>query len=72
MSKLLGHSSVKTTERYARFNIDRLAQDFPTAFEVRLDIEKIRKKAISTPVISTPILKINQSSSEYLRTASDC
>ena len=72
VSKLLGHSSVKTTERYARFNIDRLSQDFPTAFEVRLDIEKIRKKAISTPVISTPILKINQSSSEYLRTASDC
>ena len=72
VSKLLGHSSVKTTEKYAKFNMDRLGQDFPTAYKVRLEIEKIRKKAISTPLISTPILKINQSSSESLQSVSDC
>ena len=52
--------------------MDRLGQDFPTAYKVRLEIEKIRKKAISTPLISTPILKINQSSSESLQSVSDC
>ena len=30
VSKELGHSSVKVTEKYARFNIRRLSQDFPT------------------------------------------
>jgi len=30
VSKELGHTTVKVTEKYARFNIRRLAQDFPT------------------------------------------
>ena len=38
---MLGHASVKTTEKYAQFNLDRLAQDFPTAYKIRLEVEKI-------------------------------
>ena len=52
---LLGHGSVKTTEKYARFNKDRLKQDFPTDWEIRTQIEKLRKNRISIPLISTPI-----------------
>ena len=50
----LGHTSVKTTEKYAQFNLDKLAQDFPSAYQVRLEVEKVRENAISTPLISTP------------------
>tara|TARA_Y100000593_G_C4301812_1_gene333766 strand:+ start:1083 stop:2240 length:1158 start_codon:yes stop_codon:yes gene_type:complete len=62
VKNLLGHTSVKTTERYAQFNLDRLAQDFPNAYEVRLEIEKVRKNAINTPLINTPFIDSEDSS----------
>ena len=49
----MGHTSVKTTEKYAQFNIDRLAQDFPSAYQIRLEVEKVRENAVSTQLIST-------------------
>lgn len=33
MAKELGHSTVKTTEIYANFNIRRLKQDFPSILD---------------------------------------
>ena len=59
----LGHTSVITTEKYAQFNVDRLAQDFPSAYQVRLEVEKVRKNGISTPLISTPSINSKDSSS---------
>ena len=58
VKNLLGHTSVTTTERYAQFNIDRLAQDFPSAYKVRLEIEKVKENAIRTPLIRTPLKDI--------------
>ena len=49
----LGHTSVKTTEKYAQFNIDRLAQDFPSAYQIRLEVEKVRENAVNTQLINT-------------------
>ena len=72
VKKLLGHSSIKTTERYAEFPIEQLKYDFPTAYELRLRIQEIRNNSISTQLISTQILKINESSSESLQRVSDC
>jgi integrase len=69
VKNLLGHTSVKTTERYARFNLDRLAQDFPSAYQVRLEVEKVRKNGISTQMISTQINKSEESSREDTATA---
>ena len=43
--------------------MDRLAQDFPRAYQVRLDVEKVRKNAINTPLINTPFNQIKDSSS---------
>ena len=63
VKNLLGHTSVKTTERYAQFNLDRLAQDFPSAYQVRLEVEKVRKNGVSTPLISTPLMISKESSS---------
>ena len=68
----LGHTSVKTTEKYAQFNMDRLAQDFPSAYQVRLEVEKVRKNAVSTQVISTQIKGIADSSSEDSMITADC
>ena len=68
----LGHTSVKTTEKYAQFNMDRLAQDFPSAYQVRLEVEKVRKNAISTPLISTPMKEITESSLVKSSIAVDC
>ena len=53
VKKLMFHQSVTTTEIYANFNLDRLANDFPTDYRVRLEIEKLRKSSISTTQIST-------------------
>tara|TARA_Y100001970_G_C14095185_1_gene782233 strand:- start:48 stop:1208 length:1161 start_codon:yes stop_codon:yes gene_type:complete len=58
VKNLLGHTSVTTTERYAQFNIDRLAQDFPIAYKLRLEIEKVKENAIRTPLIRTPLKDI--------------
>lgn len=55
VKNLLGHASVVTTEKYAKFNKDRLRQDFPSDWEIRLEVEKIRKNGISTPNFSIPI-----------------
>ena len=61
---LLGHTSVKTTEKYAQFNLDRLAQDFPSAYQIRLEVEKVRNNAVSTQLISTQFNQIEESSSK--------
>ena len=68
----LGHSSVKTTEKYARFNVDRLAQDFPSAYQVRLEVEKVRKNGMYTPLINTPLKEIGESSSKDSSIVADC
>ena len=36
--------------------LDRLTQDFPSAYQVRLEVEKVRENSISTPLISTPLM----------------
>jgi hypothetical protein len=58
----LGHTSVTTTEKYARFNLDRLAQDFPSAYQIRLEVDKVRKNAVDTPLSDTPLMQIKDSS----------
>jgi len=63
VKNLLGHTSVKTTERYAQFNVDRLAQDFPSAYQVRLEVEKVRKNGISNTLISNTFKDSEESSS---------
>ena len=63
VKNLLGHTSIKTTEKYAQFNMDRLAQDFPSAYKVRLEVEKVRKNGISTTLFSTTFNEIDKSSS---------
>ena len=68
VKNLLGHTSVKTTERYARFNVDRLAQDFKSAYQVRLEVQKVREKAISTPLISPPLMKFEETSRRIVST----
>ena len=52
--------------------MDRLAQDFPSAYQIRLEVEKVRKNAISTPLISTPMKEITESSSVKSSIAVDC
>ena len=59
VKNLLGHTSVTTTERYAQFNLDRLAQDFPSAYQVRLKVEKVRKNGSDTPLGDTPLSLLN-------------
>ena len=61
---LLGHTSVKTTEKYAQFNKNRLANDFKKAYRVRLEIQKVRENAISDTIISDTFLQTTESSSE--------
>ena len=63
VKKLLGHTSVKTTEKYAQFNLDRLAQDFPSAYQIRLEVEKVRNNGVNTPLINTPLSISEESSS---------
>jgi len=63
VKNLLGHTSIKTTEKYAQFNMDRLSQDFPSAYQVRLEVEKVRKSVIDTPLCDTPFNQIDKSSS---------
>ena len=59
VKNLLGHTSVTTTERYAQFNIDRLAQDFPSAYQIRLEVEKVRKNGSGTMISGTKYLQMN-------------
>ena len=59
VKNLLGHTSVTTTERYAQFNLDRLAQDFPSSYKVRLEVEKVRKNGNDTPLSDTPFKLLN-------------
>ena len=68
----LGHTSVKTTEKYAQFNLDRLAQDFPTAYKVRLEVEKVRENSINTQLINTQLGHIEESSSIDSDIVGDC
>ncbi len=59
VKNLLGHTSVTTTERYAQFNLDRLAQDFPSAYQVRLEVEKVRKNGSGNPLGGNPFKLLN-------------
>lgn len=59
VKNLLGHTSVTTTERYAQFNLDRLAQDFPSSYKVRLEVEKVRKSGSDTNLSDTKYLQLN-------------
>ena len=72
VKNLLGHTSVKTTEKYARFTLDELKDDFPTAYKVRLEVEKVRKNGLNTPLLNTPFTKIEKSSSRNGMIARDC
>tara|TARA_Y100001973_G_C5160434_1_gene313213 strand:+ start:243 stop:1376 length:1134 start_codon:yes stop_codon:yes gene_type:complete len=58
VKNLLGHTSVKTTERYASFTLDKLRADFPSAYQVRLKVEKVRKSSINTQHFNTQIQQI--------------
>ena len=40
------------------FTMDRLQKDFPSAYQVRLEVEKVRKNSINTPLFNTPIHQI--------------
>lgn len=40
VAKELGHSTVKTTEKYANFNLRRLEQDFPSIVKGWKSVEK--------------------------------
>ena len=66
VKNLLGHTSVKTTERYAQFRLDRLAQDFKGAYQIRLEVEKVRNNGVSTQLISTQFNQIEESSSKNI------
>ena len=68
----LGHTSVKTTEKYAQFNLDRLAQDFPSAYKVRLEVEKVRKNAVKSTLIKSTLKGISESSREDSNSIADC
>jgi len=37
-----------------------LAQDFPSAYQVRLEVEKVRKNGVNTPLINTPLEQIKE------------
>ena len=66
VKQLLGHTSVTTTERYAQFNMDRLAQDFPSAYKVRLEIDKVRDNYNRTPLIRTTLNELMDAPSEQV------
>ena len=59
VKNLLGHTSVKTTERYASFTLDRLSKDFKSAYQVRLKVEKVRKNSIRDTQIRDTMLQIS-------------
>ena len=46
--KELGHTSVTTTERYAKFNIYRLEQEFPSLVSSKVN-NKVEKGSLETP-----------------------
>ena len=46
VSKELGHTSVKITEKYAQFNLRRLAQDFPHLADNYLVRDSSRKNGM--------------------------
>jgi len=46
----LHHSSVKTTEIYARFDINKLKEDFPSLVNASKEIEAMQKKVIQDTV----------------------
>ena len=53
VKKLMGHTSVTTTEIYANFSLNRLKEDFPSDYSLRLEIDKIRKNGISSKHFSS-------------------
>ena len=53
VKKLMGHTSVTTTEIYANFSLNRLKEDFPSDYSLRLEIDKIRKNGISSKPFSS-------------------
>ena len=52
VKKLMGHTSVTTTEIYANFSLNRLKDDFPSDYSLRLEIDKIRESGIRGKDIS--------------------
>ena len=48
----MGHASVTTTEIYANFSLNRLKDDFPSDYSLRLEIDKIRESGIRGKDIS--------------------
>jgi len=52
VKKLMGHTSVTTTEIYANFSLNRLKEDFPSDYSLRLEIDKIRESGIRGKDIS--------------------
>ena len=57
VSKLLGHTSVKTTEVYANMNLKRVSQDFPTIVSKYVNDAKIGK--LDTETLDTVALPLN-------------
>jgi len=72
VKNLLGHTSVKTTEKYARFNVERLANDFPSAYQIRLKVEKVRGNVFRDTLIRDTDKEIGDLSKGRLLPMSDC
>jgi hypothetical protein len=49
-----------------------LAQDFPSAYQVRLEVEKVRNNDKNTTLLNTTLMEIEKSSSKNGVIAEDC
>ena len=72
VKNLLGHTSVKTTEKYARFRLEQLGFDFPTAYQIRLKVQKVRENGLRDTLFRDTSKEIQDLSSRKLLTMSDC
>jgi integrase len=55
VKKLLGHSSITTTEKYADFDIERLSDDFPDLMNNDPDLKTVNYSKFIQPIISSYI-----------------
>ena len=60
VSKELGHTSVKITEKYAQFNLRRLAQDFPSLANNYLDRDSSRKNELGAEKGAERLKKVDE------------